>query len=64
MEQKYSFLLSLPHLSFNEMGNVEATGNLDVTFLTAVMLSFRFGPVSKLLTSGAPVLLVFSAVVL
>lgn len=43
MEQKYGFLLSPPLLSFNEMGNVEATGNLDVTFLNAVMLSLRFG---------------------
>lgn len=43
MEQKYSFLLSPPLHSFNEMGNVEATGNLDVTFLNAVMPSFRFG---------------------
>lgn len=29
--------------SFNEMGNVEATGNLDVTFLNAVMLCLKFG---------------------
>lgn len=62
MEQKYGFLLSPPLLSFNEMGNVEATGSLDVTFLNAVMLSFRFGSYKQ--TSGAPLLLVFRAVVL
>lgn len=43
MEQKYSFLLSPLPFPFNEIGNVETTGNLDVTFLDAMMLSLRFG---------------------
>lgn len=42
MEQKYRFFLSLPPFSFNEMGNIEATGNLNVTFLDAMLLSPSF----------------------
>ena len=44
VEQKHSVLLSSLPFLFNEMRNAEATGNLDVTFLDATMLSLRFGP--------------------
>lgn len=39
---------SPPTFLFNEMGNVEATGNLDVTFLDAIMLSLRVGSYRQL----------------
>lgn len=38
----------LPSFLFNEVGNVEATGNLDVIFLDAIMLSLRVGSCRQL----------------